>query len=71
MGRVGEGLRRAGLCVLSADSRCCAVETNTVSNYPPINNTFERKIKRMPQLIVGEQDSLQSHLKIRQLHILV
>ena len=70
MGRGGRGAQE-GRVVLSAALCCFAVETNTVSNYPPINNTLERKIKRMPQLIVEEWDSLQSHLKIRQLHILV
>ena len=30
------------MCILMADSRCCAMETNTAlwSNYPPVKNNF-------------------------------
>ena len=37
-----EAQEAGDMCILTADSRCCATETNTAlwSNYPPVKNNF-------------------------------
>ena len=40
---MGNGAQGGGICILMADSHCCAAETNTTlqSNYIPIYNESE------------------------------